>query len=158
MPDVHQDPDGHAAWIAGQVRDQVMREVRQAGERYGAMTRAEVSELLARQKYEDYEQKIEVFKQAMIENPFLIDQVRRAPDPANFAYRAAGQYLEAKQHGSSATSSRGAIEAEIRQQIMSELGLSSAPRAPSSLVSERSVGARSGPAWAGPTSLGDILS
>jgi hypothetical protein len=100
----------------------------------------------------------------MIENPLLIDQLKRAPDPANFAYQAAGKYLEAKQAGSPEASSRGAIEAEIRQQIMSELGLSSgaspsaSARAPSSLASERSIGSRSGPAWSGPTALGDILS
>lgn len=160
MPDMHEDPGGYTAWITGQVRDHVMREVQQAGERFGSTTRAEISELLARQKFEDYDQKIEIFKQAMIENPFLIDQVRRAPDPASFAYRAAGQYLEAKQYGSPEASSRGAIEAEIRQQIMSELGLSSSAsaRAPSSLASERSIGSRSGPAWSGPTALGDILS
>jgi hypothetical protein len=157
MPDMYEDPGGYTAWIAAQVRDHVMQEVQQAGEQYGSTTRAEVSELLARQKYEDYEQKIEVFKQAMIENPFLIDQVKRAADPANFAYQAAGKYLEAKQYGSSGTSSRGAIEAQIRQQIMSELGLSSTPRAPSSLASERSIGSRSGPAWSGPTALGDLL-
>src|SRR5262249_54890840 len=101
MPDMHEDPSGYTAWIAGQVRDHVMREVQQYGEQYGATTRTEVSELLARQKYEDYEQKIDVFKQAMIENPFLIDQVKRAADPAHFAYQAAGKYLEAKQYGSS---------------------------------------------------------
>jgi UDP-N-acetylglucosamine:LPS N-acetylglucosamine transferase len=54
------------------------------------------------------------------------------------------------------------LEAELREQILAELGGSSGARrfaqlAPSNLAGARNVGARGGPAWSGPASLNDIF-
>lgn len=156
MPDPITDPYGHAEWLAQQVRAQVMQEVQQASQHQNSLSRVEVSEMLARQKFDDYDAQVEVFKQAAQENPFLINELQRAPDPASYAYQAAKRYQEAKQYGS-ATPSREQMEAEIRAKIMAEIGVQR-PTAPNTLANERSVGARSGPTWSGPTAIGDILS
>lgn len=141
--------------LAQRLMPQVMQQVQPAVHQQGTLTRAEVSEMLARQKYEDYDAKIEVFKEAVQGNPFLLQQVQNAPDPATFAYNAAVKYEEAKHYGTAAPT-RDQIEAEIREKIMSEIGLKS--KVPTTLAGDRSVGSRSGPAWTGPTPLGDILS
>jgi hypothetical protein len=56
---------------------------------------------------------------------------------------------------------RSRLEAELREQILAELGSGGAQRfaqlAPSNLAGARNVGARGGPAWSGPASLNDIF-
>ncbi len=149
-PDMFDDPDGFKAHL----REEILRDLQPMVQQGGTLTRAEVSEMLARQKYEDYDAKIEVFKEAMESNQFLLAQLQQAGDPATFAYNAANQYLEAKQYGGAAPT-REQIEAETREKILAEIGMK--PKAPSSFAGDRSVGSRSGPEWPGPTPLGSIL-
>lgn len=56
---------------------------------------------------------------------------------------------------------RSRLEAELREQILAELGSGGAHRfaqlAPSNLAGARNVGSRGGPAWSGPASLNDIF-
>lgn len=154
VPDQFADPEGHQAYVIEQAVSKALERLTPQLRQERTVSRAEVSEMLARQKYSDYDQKIEAFKEAIQDNPFLIQQVQQAPDPATFAYNAANKYLEAKQYGT-ASPTRDQIEAEIREKVIDELGLS--PKVPSTLAGDRSVGSRSGPAWTGPTPLGDIL-
>jgi hypothetical protein len=155
IPDMFEDPDGFKAHLAEQIRAQLTQELQPAIQHGQTLTRAEVSEMLARQKYEDYDATVEVFKEAMATNPFLLTQLQQAPDPATFAYNAGKQWQQAKSFGTEAPISREQIEAEIRDKIMAELNLR--PTAPSTIAGERSVGTRTGPAWTGPTPLGQIL-
>lgn len=162
-PDPNVDFAGWLNWrdqqIASQIRDAIMGEVQQYGSQVTVQNRAQVSEALARQRHDDYDKVIDgPFKEAIAANPMLVEHLKQAPDPAMFAYNAGKQYDQARQFGSTAPVSREQIEAEIRQQIMTELGMSGSPKAPISLASERSVGSRSGPTWSGPAELGDILS
>jgi hypothetical protein len=158
-PDMFDDPDGFKAHL----RDQILAELQPALQQQGAISRAEFSEMQARRQYEDYDAKIEVFKEALAANPFLLNELKQAPDPAVFAYNAANKFLEAKQYGTAAPSReqieaelREQIEAELREQIMAEINLNR-PKAPSTFAGDRSVGSRSGPAWTGPAPLGDLL-
>lgn len=150
-PDMFDDPDGFAAHL----RAQILQELQPTLQHGQTLTRAEVSEMLARQKYEDYDDTVEVFKEALAVNPFLMNQLQQARDPATFAYNAGKQFQAAKAFGSEAPPSREQIEAELREKIMSEIGLK--PQAPSTLAADRSVGSRSGPEWSGPTPLGKML-
>lgn len=118
-------------------------------------TQVEFAEQLARQKWDDYDEKAEVFKQAAANNPFLLHEFQNAANPVEYAYNAAGRILEAKSYGTAP--SREQMEAEMRAKIMAELGMSNQPKAPTTLANERSIGARSGPAWSGPTPVGDIF-
>lgn len=57
---------------------------------------------------------------------------------------------------------RSRLEAELREQILAELGSGGGAQrfaqfAPSNLAGARNVGARGGPAWSGPASLNDIF-
>lgn len=49
--------------------------------------RAEASEELAREKYEDFDDVIEEFKEIVAKDPALQRKVLHAPDPAEYAYR-----------------------------------------------------------------------
>lgn len=161
-PDPNVDFNGWLNWrdqqIAAQIRESIMGEVTQYGDQFRTTTRAEVSELQARQRHEDYDAVIESsFKEAVAANPFLVSQLAQAQDPAEFAYKSGKQWAASKQFGSDTPPSRDEVVAQVRAEIMAELGLSSTPTAPSSLASERSVGSRSGPAWAGPADLRSLL-
>ncbi len=161
-PDPNVDFNGWLNWrdqqIAAQIRESVMGEVQNYGNQVTVMNRAQVSEALARQRHEDYDKVIDgSFSEAVQANPNIVTLLARDPDPASFAYRTAKQWEQAKSLGNSEPVDRAQIEAQVRAQIMSELGLSN-KQAPSSLASERSVSVpRSGVAWGGPTDLGDIL-
>jgi hypothetical protein len=139
------------ALIAAQVQQMMMPQVQQQI----LTARVEVAETLARQKWADYDEKVEHFKEAVKANPYLLQELTASPNPAEYAYNAANKMLEAKQYGT-ATPSREQLEAEIRQKIMAEIGIPNR-QAPTSLANERSIGSRSGPAWSGPTPLSDIL-
>ena len=156
-PDMFADPDGFKAHLAAQIRAELLKEVQPTIQQSQIMTRAEVSEIMARQKYEDYDATVEHFKEALASNPFLLSQLQQAPDPATFAYNAGKQWQAAKNFGSEAPPTREQIEAELREKIMNEIGLNR-PQVPTTLAAERSVGARSGPAWSGPKPLSDLLS
>lgn len=158
--DMFEDPDGFKAQLAEQIRNELMQELQPTLNQHRTLTRAEMSEIAARQKYEDYDSTVEVFKEALATNPFLLTQLQQAADPATFAYNAGKQYSQAKAYGTEAPPSREQMEAEIearmRDKIMAEIGLNR-PSAPSTIAGERSVGARTGPAWTGPKPLGDLL-
>ena len=155
VPDMFADPDGHQAYVIEQAVQRAVEKLQPAMQQQGTLTRAEVSEMLARQKYEDYDATVEVFKEAIAHNPFLVGQLHQSADPATFAYNAGKQYQQAKSYGTEAPLSREQIEAELREKIVAELNLR--PQVPTTLADARSVGSRSGPAWTGPTELGDIL-
>lgn len=162
-PDPNEDFAGWLNWrdqqIAAQIRDTIMQEVTQYGDQFRTTTRAEVSELQARQRHQDYDQVIDgSFKEAVAANPFLVSQLAQAQDPAEFAYNAGKQWAASKAYGSEAPPSRDEIVAQVRAEIMAELGVPQSQRtAPSSLASERSVGTRSAPAWPGPPTLNELL-
>jgi hypothetical protein len=154
-PDMFADPEAFQGHVIEQAVQKALEKLQPAIQQGQMMSRAEVSELMARQKYPDYDTKIEVFKEAIQSNPFLLTQIQQAPDPATFAYNAALKYEEAKQYGT-ASPSKEDLKAQLREEIIAELNLNR-PKAPSTFAGDRSVGSRSGPAWTGPTPLGDML-
>lgn len=137
------------------IAQQVMSRLQPQNEMQMLTVKVELAEQLARQKWADYDEKVEHFKEAVKANPFLLQELRNSTNPAEYAYNAANRILEAKSYGSAP--SREQIEAEIREKIMAEIGVNR-PQAPTSLATERSVGSRSGPAWSGPATLDDLLS
>lgn len=141
------------AYLKEQVQAEVMPQVQQ----YALQFRVEMTEQLARQKWQDYDAKIELFKQEAASNPFLVEQVKQAPNPAEYAYNVASQIAVARQYGSEAPPSREELEAKIRAEIMAEIGMKPAQSAPTTLATQRSVGSRSGPAWSGPKAITDIF-
>jgi hypothetical protein len=110
----------------------------------------------AKAQHPDYLEKKSVFEQMAQHNPMLIEEMKRHPNPAQYAYDVAKTQLELQQYGGL----EGLIEARIKareaeamQSVQQQL-----PSAPPTISGDRSVASRSGPAWAGPTPIGDILS
>lgn len=118
--------------------------------------RIDASEAQARSKYADYDDAFHAFRQAVQANPVLAQKMASSSDPAEFAYKTGKTALELERVGSIdelLKAERAKWEAEARAAITPP-----APNFPSSTVTDRSLGGRTGPAWAGPASIGDILS
>jgi hypothetical protein len=151
--DPEQDP---LEWITQQVAQQVLSQVQPQTQQQQLMMRGYVSEQFARQKWPDYDDKAEVFKQEAERNPFLYRELMNADDPASYIYTAANNIVAARTYGTTAPPSEAEIEARLREKIMAEIGINR-PSVPTSLASAQSRGSRSGPAWSGPAPLSDLL-
>lgn len=118
------------------------------------MERINASEVAAKGKYADYGESFGAFQQAANANPALIDQMKAAPDPAEFAYKTGKRAMDLEKVGSLdelLKAERAKWEAELK-------AAAPAPQAfPSTTATDGSVGQRSGPAWAGPTDISDLL-
>lgn len=123
--------------------------------------RLEMSEMMARQSHNDFEDKKAVFLEAMKTTPGLQQRALQDPHPWNFAY----QYVVNQERMQElAAVNVTDLEQKLRAQIEAEYqakaqgALKNLPAGvPPSLSQERNVGSRQGPAWAGPAPLGDIL-
>lgn len=127
--------------------------------------RFNVSELLAREKYADLDEKMEVFQKAASENPALGAELAKQKHPYEWMYKHATKLQALAEIGDDPT----AYEQKLRDKIMAEIQASqpaepqqpatqpAAPVLPKTLATTRSAGPRSAPTWTGPTSLNDIL-
>ena len=151
-PDRWEDPEGYDRWLINQATTQATQQARTEATQAYQTQRIQMSAQEAKAKLPDYAEKMGVFEQMVNVNPGLVDQLYQAPNPAQFAYETAKMQMEISQYGGL----EALIEARVKARE-AEL-LQKAPAAlPPSISSDRSVGARSGPAWGGPTPLGDIL-
>lgn len=112
-----------------------------------------------RAQHEDYPDAEAAFLEASRSNPVLVEQFRRARNPAKFAYDAGKTYLQVKDVGS-LDDLRERIRTEERAKIEAELKAKSAELAaaaiPTSNAGARGSGAGTAPAIE-PKSLKDIL-
>ena len=154
VPDQWEDPEGHTHYLIQQAavtaREEALAEVR----RERVMLSAEA----AKQRHPDYIDKVAVFEQLSAQNPALAQTMLQQVDPAEYAYNIAKQHEEFSKYGS-LDAMIAAKKAEWEAEALAGLkaSLSPAQSAPTSLAAERSVGARSGPAWSGPVSLNELL-
>lgn len=86
-PDFFEDPDAALTTLEQRVEQKI------------AKARIDWSEQSARQRYEDFDNKIEVFTEIANENPMLWQQMTASPDPADFAYKQADQVLKMREFG-----------------------------------------------------------
>lgn len=131
--------------------------------------RFNMSEMIARRDYQDLDEKLEVFSQAAQKNPALAAQLRTQPHPWDWMYKEAQKIQLMNDIGDNPASYREKLETELRAKLMAEMGQTqaaapaqAAPAAapaqiPQSLASARSAGARTAPAWTGPSTLDSIL-
>lgn len=150
VPEFWDNPDANISSRLEQFGDQLIQRFQQQQ----LTERVEASELAARTKYSDFDEKLAAFQQAVQFNPMLAKQMAHAPDPAEFAYNRGKTVLDVERVGSVdelLKAERAKWEAEARAAIP-------APSLPNSTASERSVGARGGPAWSGPSPIDSILS
>ncbi len=112
----------------------------------------DMSEMMVRQANPDFEEVKAEFLALAEKNPALAEQALSDPHPWNKAYTIAKNARTMQELG---TTDLASIEAKLREKIMAELRASPTP--PPSLTTERSVGQRTPPAWAGHASLEDLL-
>jgi hypothetical protein len=153
-PDRWEDPEGYDRWLIGQATQAATSAAGEAFQRQ----RIEASALEAMQRIPDYQEKIQVFEQMAAANPALMQEMIRQPNPAEYAYNMAKTQVDIQQYGGI----DGLINARVQEALKAQQPnlaevASRLPSAPPSISSDRSVGARSGPAWGGPTPLSEIL-
>jgi hypothetical protein len=118
--------------------------------------RLDASEQAARAKYPDYDEAFVAFEQAVQANPRLAFELAQQSDPGEFAY-SKGKAALAIQSVGSLDALKAQIRAELEAEAKAAFNPAPKPVLPSTTAGDTSVGARSGPAWAGPAPIGDIL-
>lgn len=118
--------------------------------------RLDMSEMMVRQTAPDFEDMKARFLQMAEMNPALRQQALDDPHPWNKAYTIAKNAATMEELGATDIAS---LRAKIREELAAEMQQPSAPASiiPHSLTNERNVGSRSGPAWAGPKPLSELL-
>lgn len=124
-------------------------------------TRMDTAEQIARSKYNDFDDKINVFAEVLQNTPGLREHWMQAPDPAEFAYRTGKNYMELQQAGN-IDALRAKIESEVRVKLESELkAKDEARKAEIAAIPPSLSNAQGAPAnkvvWDGPPSLDNIL-
>lgn len=148
-PSIWEDEQGAFNHFGGQI-------VSQAVQQATMNARLDMSEMMVRQQNPDFDDMKARFLQMAEANPMLRQQALSDPHPWNKAYTIAKNAAAMESLGSFDVD---ALKAKIRDELMAEMQAQPAPRpaVPPTLTGERNVGARSGPAWAGPASLSDLL-
>lgn len=149
-PDIWEDTQAWQQDFGGQV---VSTAVQQAT----LNARLDMSEMMARQNYADFEEVKAEFLAMARENPMLADQARADAHPWNKAYQIAKNVRTMREVGATDLET---LKAKLREELMAEAQaqLAAAPATlPPTLTTARNVGTRSGPAWSGPKSLSELL-
>jgi hypothetical protein len=97
-------------------------------------------------------------------DPAIHARIMNSPNPFAAAVQWHQHTTTMAEMGSDPVAYKAKLAEEIRAQVMAELqqgqqpaAQGAAPVLPSNFATGRNVGARSGPAWSGPTPLGDIF-
>lgn len=130
-------------------------------------TRLQTAELIARNKYQDFDDKIAKFAELVTNTPGLAPQWLNSPDPAEFAYRTAKNHMELQDAGSIEqmkfdiekrvrAEERAKVEAEFKAKA--EALEKERAALPGSLSDVRGIASpRAAPVWDGPPSLDEVL-
>jgi len=124
-------------------------------------TRLNTVEDIARTKYSDFDEKIDVFAEVLQQTPGLREQWLNSPNPAEFAYKLGKNYQDLNNAGN-LDSMLAAKEKELRLKIEAEFAEKAESKKkeleslPTSLSGARSTGSNS-QIWNGPSSFNDIL-
>lgn len=120
-----------------------------------------ISEAMAKDRWQDYDAKLELFAEMAQSNPALWAEVDADSNPAAKVYKLAEKEMKLREMGDP-DEYRAKLKAELRAELLKEQeekqALAAKTRAtiPESLAGVRGGGAGAAE-WAGPTSLKDIL-
>lgn len=120
------------------------------------LSRINASEMAARAQHADFQEMFDLFNSMAGQNPNVVQQAMADPHPWGKAYQIAKSYKSMQELGAVDVND---LREKLKAELLSELQQGSAPvpTAPPSLTGERSVASRSGPAWAGPKPLSELL-
>lgn len=122
----------------------------------------DLSESLAREKYQDFDEKVEVFKTLLEESPQLYTQMVQQVNPAEFVYKTAAAQQKLKDIGDPVEYEKQ-LEARLRAKWEAEQAQKSEAEAkkrqelPGSLATATGATGSTAQSWGGPTELKDIL-
>lgn len=118
--------------------------------------RFNVSEMIARQKYADIDEALEVFQEAVQADPAMKMALHRHPNPYEYAYREGKRLRLHKEVGDDPAAYRAKVEAEIRAEL-SKPAAQAPLNLPGSLAGARSAASRTAPAYTGPQPLSSLF-
>jgi hypothetical protein len=147
------DPEGHLKAMQAQNQQAALQ------------SKLQTAEMIARSRYQDFDAKMDAFKEMVQSMPGLAQQCFAAADPAEFAYKTAKTHLELREAGG-LEQLRAKMEAEIRAKVDAEYKekqeAEKAERArlaaalPPSLSDSKGV-SQNRVTWGGPTPLDAII-
>lgn len=149
-PDIWEDTQGWQNHFGGQVVDAATQQA-------AYQNKLSTSEFYARKNIEGFDNEWENLNQWLTENPAIAQQAAADYDPWGFAWRQYDNQRQLKELGATDVAS---LEQKLREKILAELQEQTPAepqKVPPTLSTKRSVGSRSGPAWTGPTPLGDLI-
>ena len=148
-PSMWEDEQGWQQHFAGNV-------VNQAVQQATINSRLDMSEMMARQANPDFEEIKAEFLALAADNPVLRDQALADPHPWHKAVQITRTHKSMIDLGAT---DMDTLKAKLREELAAEMQATPAARQglPPTLTGVGNVGSRSGPAWAGPTPLSDIL-
>ncbi len=148
------DPEGHLKSFESSLEQKLtQREIN---------TKLQTSEVIARSRYKDFDEKVTIFSELMRETPALHAQMVAASDPAEFVYRTAARTKMIQEAGS-IDELRAKIEKETREKLEAEYkakekDLEKQRAALTGSLSEvKGAAPQQRTVYSGPTPLGDIL-
>jgi hypothetical protein len=157
VPDIWEDPNAFVQHGVQQVVSPVLSQVQ-------ALQR-NIAELQFKpEAVAEAERAFNMAVEARRIDPLEAHRINSSPNPWAAAVEWHQRNTTMAEIGSDPAAYKAKLADEIRAQVMAELqqgqqpaAQGAAPVMPSNFATGRNVGARTGPAWAGPTSLGDIF-
>jgi hypothetical protein len=139
-----------------------LREMESRLEQRLVAERLNLSEAFAREKYADYDEKFNHFRDLAKESPALVHEMLRADNPAEFVYKTAAKHLEVTKAGSIDAYIKAEIEkakAEIKKgyELKLQEELKKRDAIPTTLTGLPSGISPTPAEYTGPTPLDDIL-
>lgn len=122
----------------------------------------DMSEAFARDKYTDYQEKLDVFSAIVESDPTIYRQMLAQPNPAEFAYKVAANHLKAKEMGNPLEYEeklKARLTAEIEQKVRAQMEAEAKKRGelPVSIADTRGAAGTHTAAWSGPPPLNELL-
>jgi hypothetical protein len=126
----------------------------------------QTAEMIGRQRYQDFDAKIQVFRGLVQQNPALVQAWISSPDPAEYAYRLAANHEELQQVGGleamrkkieEDTAARVRAEEEAKYKAKEDEAAKLRASLPPTLSDVRGGTTNKAPSWGGPRPLGDVL-
>lgn len=151
-PDRWEDPEGYDRWLVAQASTAAAETARAEAYHQFQYQRINTAAAQYRQAVPDYDEKIQVFGQMAQQNPALIAELNRAPNPAEYAYNVAKTQLEIAQYGGL----DGLINARVAEALSATAPAPKAAPIPDTLADAQSARGSSAGTYA-PKPLEEIL-
>lgn len=123
--------------------------------------RMNMSEVMAREKYADLDEKVAIFMEEAQKNPALAQELKRQTHPYDYAYKHATKVMAMKEIGDDPAAYKKRIEEQIRAELQGQQTQQPAPTSqaviPQSLAGARSSAPRNVGSFTGAPAFDDLF-